>query len=222
MENNELTPCQRLGYKVGDKFLVSYGSAPTANKGDIVALVEDDGTDTPFFTGSTLSHYRGHSVSLWLNWLQPIKAPDNNLVEEFHKAFGHPVETAPTLGTVELRILRTKLLIEEVLELATAFGLNVVCNVIDGVQHVAIEENKNLVPNVVEIADGLGDIRYVTDGANLCFGLPAEEILAEIHRSNMSKLGEDGKPIYREDGKVLKGPNYFEPDIAKIINKYSE
>jgi len=220
MENNKLTPCQRLGYKVGDKFLVVSDNAATTNKGDIVTLIEDDGTDSPFFTGSTLSSYRGQIVSLWLNWLQPIKAPDN-LVEEFHKAFGHPVETVPTLGSVELRILRTKLLMEEVLELATAFGLNVVCNVIDGVQHVAIEENKNLVPDIVEIADALGDIRYVTDGANLCFGLPAEEILAEIHRSNMSKLGEDGKPIYREDDKVLKGQNYFEPDIAKIINKYS-
>lgn len=218
---NELTPCQRLGYKVGDKFLVVSDNAPTTNKGDIVTLLEDDGTSSPFFTGSTLSHYRGHLVSLWLDWLEPIKAPDN-LVEEFHKAFGHPVETAPTLGSVETRVLRTKLLVEEVLELAAAFGLNVVCNVIDGVQHVVIEENKNLVPDIVEIADALGDIRYVTDGANLCFGLPAEEILAEIHRSNMSKLGEDGKPIYREDGKVLKGPNYFEPDIAKIIDKYSE
>lgn len=221
MENNELTPCQRLGYKIGDKFLVTYGSTPTTNRGDVVTLVEDDGSSTPFFKGSTVPRYRDQYVAIYLNKLQPLKAP-YNLVEEFHKAFGHPVETAPTLGNVNLRILRTKLLVEEVLELATAFGLNVVCNVIDGVQHVAIEENKNLVPNIVEIADGLGDIRYVTDGANLCFGLPAEEILAEIHRSNMSKLGEDGKPIYREDGKVLKGPNYFGPDIAKIINKYSE
>ena len=221
VKNNELTPCQRLGYKVGDKFLVTYDSAPTANKGDIVTLAEDDGTAMPFFSGSTLSLYLGENVLLWLQWLEPIKAPDNP-VKEFHKAFGHPVETVPTLGSVELRMLRTKLLIEEVLELATALGLNVVCNVIDGVSHVAIEENKNLVPDIVEVADALGDIRYVTDGANLCFGLPAEEILNEIHRSNMSKLGENGKPIYREDGKVLKGPNYFKPNVAKIINKYSK
>lgn len=216
----ELTPCQKLGYKVGDKFVVTYTTAPTANKSDIVTLIKDDETDTPFFAGTTKEAYKGHLVSLCLHWLKPVKV--NNLVEEFHKAFGHPVETVPFLGNTELRILRTKLLLEEVLELATALGLNVVCNVIDGVSHIAIEENKDLVPDIVEAADALGDIRYVTDGANLCFGLPAEEIFNEIHRSNMSKLGEDGKPIYREDGKVLKGPNYFKPNISAIINKYSE
>lgn len=63
----------------------------------------------------------------------------------------------------------------------------------------------------------LADLRYVVEGAAVTFGLPLDEAYAEVHRSNMSKLGNDGKPIYREDGKVLKGPNYVEADMTKFI-----
>jgi len=75
--------------------------------------------------------------------------------------------------------------------------------------------------NLTEIADALGDQLYIIFGSILKHGLQdkIEEVFNEIHRSNMSKLGEDGKPIYREDGKVLKGPAYTRPDIASIINK---
>lgn len=76
----------------------------------------------------------------------------------------------------------------------------------------------------VEIADALGDQLYILLGTMLVHGMQdkIEEVFDEIHQSNMSKLGEDGKPIYREDGKVLKGPNYFKPDIRKILNNDSE
>ena len=73
--------------------------------------------------------------------------------------------------------------------------------------------------NLVEIADALGDMLYILCGTIISHGLQnkIEEIFQEIQNSNMSKLGENGKPIYREDGKVLKGPNYFKPDIRKIL-----
>ena len=73
--------------------------------------------------------------------------------------------------------------------------------------------------DIVEIADALGDMLYILCGTIISHGLQnkIEEIFQEIQSSNMSKLGENGKPIYREDGKVLKGPNYFKPDIRKIL-----
>lgn len=74
--------------------------------------------------------------------------------------------------------------------------------------------------NLTEIADALGDMMYILAGTILKHGLQhkIEEVFEEIQRSNMSKLGEDGKPILREDGKILKGPNYFKPNIDKILN----
>lgn len=80
----------------------------------------------------------------------------------------------------------------------------------------AVENN-----DIIEIADALGDMLYILCGTILEHGLQhkIEEVFDEIQRSNMSKLGEDGKPIYREDGKVLKGPNYFKPDIKSILEK---
>lgn len=88
------------------------------------------------------------------------------------------------------------------------------------------EENKEYLEaasnnDLVEVADALGDMLYILCGTILEHGMQykIEEVFNEIQRSNMSKLGEDGKPIYREDGKVLKGPNYFKPDIATILDK---
>ena len=75
--------------------------------------------------------------------------------------------------------------------------------------------------NVVEIADAIGDMLYILIGTALEHGMQdhLERVFTEIHNSNMSKMGEDGKPIRREDGKILKGPNYFRPNIKKIINE---
>ncbi|WP_158973784.1 nucleoside triphosphate pyrophosphohydrolase family protein [Cellulophaga sp. L1A9] len=88
------------------------------------------------------------------------------------------------------------------------------------------EENKEYLEaaennDLIEVADALGDMLYILCGTILEHGMQhkIEEVFNEIQRSNMSKLGADGKPIYREDGKVLKGPNYFVPNIDKILNK---
>ena len=76
--------------------------------------------------------------------------------------------------------------------------------------------------NVIEIADALGDMLYILCGTIIEHGMQnvIEEVFEEIHKSNLSKLDENGKPIYREDGKVIKGPNYFPPNIEKIMKKY--
>ena len=88
------------------------------------------------------------------------------------------------------------------------------------------EENKEYLEaiknnDMIEVADALGDMLYILCGTIITHGMQGviDEVFEEIQRSNMSKLGRDGKPIYREDGKVLKGPNYFKPNIAKILNQ---
>lgn len=153
-------------------------------------------------------------------------------VAKFHQTFGHPIANEPVIGTRELRELRVKLIAEELLELANALGVYVHVNNDDfafddrpdgyvGHCNVTGDVGDGVIVDLVEAADALGDLDYVVQGANLAFGFPAEAILDEIQASNMSKLGEDGKPIYREDGKILKGPNYFKPDIAKVLNEHS-
>tara|TARA_B100001250_G_C19592366_1_gene696924 strand:+ start:140 stop:520 length:381 start_codon:yes stop_codon:yes gene_type:complete len=120
-----------------------------------------------------------------------------NDVKVFHESFGIENKENPTLNDKSC-MLRFNLMREENEEYLNA------CKEGD----------------LVEIADALGDMMYILCGTILSHGLQykIEEIFEEIQSSNMSKLGEDGKPIYREDGKVLKGPNYFKPNIPKILN----
>lgn len=150
-------------------------------------------------------------------------------VKEFHDAFGHPVEQRPTVPSREQIRLRVRMLAEELCELAEAAGvrLELRSHVIpsetgvgaDAFVSVTDVPGSRPMVDLVECADALGDLRYLVDGGNLIFGFPGEQVLAEIHRSNMSKLGAVGKPIYCEDGKTLKGPNYFKPAIAEVINR---
>lgn len=121
-------------------------------------------------------------------------------VRKFHEAFGLGVNQKPiaNLGKAKNR-LRFMLMKEENEEYLEAANQN----------------------DLVEVADALGDMLYILCGTILEHGMQhkIEEVFDEIQRSNMSKLGENGKPIYREDGKVLKGPKYFKPDIEKILMK---
>ena len=121
-------------------------------------------------------------------------------VKDFHLAFGLGVRTTPkaNLGN-DKNLLRYKLMREENEEYLEAAQ--------DG--------------DLVEVADALGDMLYILCGTLLEHGMQdkIDEVFQEIQRSNMSKLGADGKPIYREDGKVMKGPNYFKPDIESILKK---
>jgi predicted HAD superfamily Cof-like phosphohydrolase len=120
-------------------------------------------------------------------------------VNEFHQAFGVNVLENPEIPEKERCELRQNILQEEVDELKKAW-----------------EEG-----NIVEVADALADIHYVLMGTVLEFGLQDkyEEIFKEVHRSNMSKLDINGKPIYREDGKVIKSVLYTRPEIADILEK---
>lgn len=149
------------------------------------------------------------------------KEASTSPLKEFHEAFGRPVKTSPGVPDLKTRILRVKLLLEEVLEFANASGVCVSAHeIILTYSELELEfEEDEGKPDIIGAADALADIRYVTDGANLAWGFPQNELLKEVHRSNMSKLGEGGKPIYRDDGKVMKGGSYAPPDIRKVLTE---
>ena len=117
------------------------------------------------------------------------------LVGDFMEAFGQEVQFEPTWPDFNTRELRLELIQEELDELSDAIADR----------------------DMIQIADALTDLLYVVYGAGHTFGLDLDECFHEVHASNMSKLGEDGRPLHREDGKVLKGPNYFEPDLEGIL-----
>ncbi|MGB0395298.1 MAG: hypothetical protein ACPGC6_00885 [Flavobacteriaceae bacterium] len=121
-------------------------------------------------------------------------------VAEFHNAFGIESADSPIVSIPEQTVLLRHNLMKE-----------------ENEEYLEAAQNNDL----VEVADALGDMLYILCGTILSHGMQHKitEVFNEIQRSNMSKLGADGKPIYREDGKVLKGPNYFKPNIASILNK---
>lgn len=116
-------------------------------------------------------------------------------VKEFMKTFGQEIEESPKFPSEKVLKLRIDLIKEELCELEEAI------------------ENKDL----IEVADALTDILYVTYGAGHAFGINLDACFDEVQRSNMSKLDLNGKPIYNQQGKVLKGPNYFAPNLSKFI-----
>ena len=116
-------------------------------------------------------------------------------VKKFMETFGQEVRTSASFPNDKIIDLRVDLIGEELLELKEAI------------------ENKD----IKEVADALTDILYVTYGAGTAFGINLDKCFEEVHNSNMSKLGSDGKPIYNESGKVMKGPNYFKPNLKKIL-----
>ena len=114
----------------------------------------------------------------------------------FMKTFGQEVKNKPSLSSDKINKLRIDLIKEELDELKEAM------------------DNKDL----LEVADALTDILYVTYGAGHAFGIDLDQCFDEVQNSNMSKLGENGEPIYNEAGKVMKGPNYFKPNLSKFTS----
>ena len=117
-------------------------------------------------------------------------------VGTFMKTFGQEVKDKPAFSTDKINKLRIDLIKEELEELTEAMKNN----------------------DLLEVADALTDILYVTYGAGHAFGIDLDKCFEEVQNSNMSKLDENGKPIYNESWKVMKGPNYFKPDLSKFVN----
>ena len=118
-----------------------------------------------------------------------------NKVGTFMKTFGQEVKNKPSFSTDKINKLRLDLIKEELDELKEAM------------------DNKDL----LEVADALTDILYVTYGAGHAFGINLDQCFEEVQNSNMSKLDKNGKPIYNDAGKVMKGPNYFKPNLSKFV-----
>lgn len=118
-----------------------------------------------------------------------------DMVGEFMEVFGQEVKEKPEFPDNETIALRLELIQEELNELREAIGN----------------------ADIVEVADALTDILYVTYGAGHAFGVDLDKCFEEVQSSNMSKLGKDGKPIYRDDGKVMKGEDYFPPNLKRVI-----
>jgi predicted HAD superfamily Cof-like phosphohydrolase len=117
-------------------------------------------------------------------------------VGTFMKTFGQEVKTKPSFSSDKINKLRIDLIKEELEELQEAMKNN----------------------DLLEVADALTDILYVTYGAGHAFGIDLDKCFDEVQNSNMSKLGKNGEPIYNESGKVMKGPNYFKPDLSKFVS----
>tara|TARA_Y100000996_G_C22235359_1_gene525412 strand:- start:177 stop:548 length:372 start_codon:yes stop_codon:yes gene_type:complete len=116
-------------------------------------------------------------------------------VKKFMQTFGQEVKEKAEFPPKKITILRYNLILEELNEFKQAI------------------DNRD----IKEVADALTDILYVTYGAGHAFGIDLDKCFEEVQKSNMSKLGLDGKPIYNEDGKVMKGPKYFKPDLSKFL-----
>ena len=116
-------------------------------------------------------------------------------VKNFMETFGQEVKSRPSFSSDKINMLRYNLIKEELDEFKEALDNN----------------------DLLEVADALTDILYVTYGAGHAFGINLDACFEEVQNSNMSKLGSDGKPIYNDQGKVMKGPNYFKPDLSKFI-----
>ena len=116
-------------------------------------------------------------------------------VKKFMETFGQEVKSKPSFSSEKINELRFNLIKEELDEFKQALDNN----------------------NLLEAADALTDILYVTYGAGHAFGIDLDACFNEVQNSNMSKLGNDGKPIYNDQGKVMKGPNYYKPDLSKFI-----
>lgn len=132
-----------------------------------------------------------HSCLVW------VQLSNFEKVKEFHRAFGHLIGDEPGWIPGDKEAMHLKLIAEEAKEV-----------------NDAVEDF-----DFVNLAQELADLLYVTYSFAIALGIDIDEVFSAVHNSNMSKLGEDGKPIYREDGKVLKGPNYTPPDIEAVLYK---
>ena len=155
------------------------------------------------------------------------------LVGEFHKAFGHSTEIMLTVPDAKILSLRLSLILEEFIELTMAMMSDTALpdDIFETQKGKVVRDLHKAQATIqslgadafdvdmTEVADALGDIKYVVDGTAHVMGIPLNSVSEEIHRSNMSKLGRDGKPIYNEFHKIEKGPDYYRPSLKLILDR---
>jgi len=135
------------------------------------------------------------------------------MIQEFHQVFDNGYKD-PTIENRKRVLLRGKLMFEELLEVFDELGLFIAPN---NEGKLEVWSKINFKSDKIKVAKELADLLYVTYGSADTMNIPMDLVFAEVHRSNMSKLGPDGKPIYREDGKILKGPSYKPVDLSHLV-----
>ena len=141
-------------------------------------------------------------------------------VKEFHFASGHPVEPEPVIPTAKDRMFRCRFIVEEALEFIKASGCKLVvlsylpdCSLVNW----TVRESEKDEVDIVEVADAIGDLNYVVEGAALTWGIPSGRVGDEVHRSNMTKAYPDGRFHSNEHGKVIKPATFTPPDIETVL-----
>lgn len=183
-------------------------STATAPTGPTSRAEPEDGTRVPASGGS-----EGRPATDL-----PDPRDPEALVRQFHATYDLPVITSGADSDIARVHMRTGLVVEEAAELVGAvYGERAEQILVEAFARAVAADDRTR--DTVEVADALGDLVYVAYGMALECGIPLPAVLGEIQASNMSKLGADGLPIYREDGKVLKGPGFFPPDIAGVLDR---
>lgn len=139
-----------------------------------------------------------------------LKKP-SQMVRDFHKAFGHPVDNKTLLSDLLFREFRISLIEEELEELKTHH------RALEDLELDTTQSEGITTYHKAEILDALCDILYVTYGFAIACGLDIDKAFERVHKSNMSKLGSDGKPVYRQDGKIMKSSNYIPPYLEDLV-----
>ena len=149
--------------------------------------------------------------------------PYGSKVREFHEAFGLKVRDTPDVGAPEERVLRVRLMLEEVLEFARAAGVLVAFDgeIIPTVNHLGFSADI-IKPDLVAMAHELADVAYVTHGTAVQLGIPLLPVVAEVHAANVRKLSPDGRPIVDARGKVLKPAGWRPADVAGVFKRLNE
>jgi predicted HAD superfamily Cof-like phosphohydrolase len=150
--------------------------------------------------------------------------PYNSKVREFHEAFGLRVRNTPEVGAPEERVLRVRLMLEEVLEFAKAANVRVAFmgSNITSIEHLRVYYVPFGAPDLTAMAHELADVAYVTHGTAVQLGIPLLACMAEVHAANMRKLGPDGKSVVDELGKVRKPPGWRPADVGAVLKRLNE
>lgn len=152
--------------------------------------------------------------------------PYGSKVREFHEAFGLKVRDTPEMGTPDDRVLRVRLMLEEMLEFAKAAGVDVLdangFRILGVDDFDAILPSMTTAPDLTAMAHELADVAYVTHGTAVQLGIPLLPVLSEVHAANMRKLSPEGKPIVNAQGKVLKPEGWKPADVGAVLKRLNE
>ncbi|NMW80301.1 GNAT family N-acetyltransferase [Mobiluncus mulieris] len=211
--NPENLASHRVAWKVGFTFSGVARGVGVNNRGQ-----REDRLIASFVKGDTLLQPRGSWEDVKILGQHPNPRDSEALVRQFHQVYNLPVVTTGADISGERMHMRLALILEETTELVRALYGKAAAKRLQTATQGLVEFDEHA-RDTIEVADALADLTYVVYGMALEAGISLPAVLAEVQASNLSKLDENGQPIYREDGKVMKGPGFFPPNIARALTK---